>query len=953
MQFGSTSQSCSALSESGSELRRPAMPASWAASLWPKGAFVLAAALISPGTAWAACSSFTPATGQTATCDSNAPNPVTIGVYGAAGSSNVTIDILGGAIVTIARSPTANAGARVVDSSTIVNAGSISLTGSGSSGLNRGAGLVGTGSNNNITNNGSISTTGQYNDGMAADGSGNTLTNNGTITTTGPNAYGMTASWGQSGGGSPNNTIINNGMVSTSGSNARAASILGGSGTIINTGTLATGGNSAPTVYIQGNNGHLINSGIIHASGGAASGGLPSDGVFSNTLGPLFSATIENLAGGQIISDQGPAIRTLNGPTKIVNAGLLNGGNGFAISGGAGNVDLTLQTGSKMIGTANGGSGSNKVTLQGTGLIDNAFTNFQTLFMTGSDWTWAGTGDFHDSFIQSGAFELQKDLTGNVTISSGASLLAGGGYNPSIAPYPGGPAIIVTNSGTIDLTNGGSPATNTLTIAGNYVGSGGSLHLNTVLGDDASSSDRLVISGGTASGSTGISVSNVGGSGAATLLDGINVIQATNGATTASSAFYLNGSVAAGVYEYYLFKGGVSAGTGENWYLRSEYVAPVPTQADPNPQTPILATPPEEAASGIQPPIPTPTDPNPAPPNPGATPIDPVIETLNGVEVEVIPLIRPEVATYTAVPPAAQLATIATLGTFHERRGEQSLLTPGDTASAAWGRVFGESVDQSWSGSVSPSIDGSLWGFQAGLDILRRESNGGHRDIAGVFLGYAGLSADVKGQAVGWNNVRTGKLNIDATSFGGYWTHIGPSGWYLDGVIMGTLFGGDASSVSGTGIDVRGGAATASLEGGYPIALGGGWSLEPQAQLIWQDLSLNDTRDAFSAVSFATDSTWTGRIGARLQGDYQSSSGLFQPYLKANVWHDFDATDTVRFDGDAMATQIKGTSVEVGGGIVHAFNEAVSGFVTADYTFDTGGERKRVFEGNVGLRLKW
>ncbi|MCP5804500.1 hypothetical protein NL322_28390, partial [Klebsiella pneumoniae] len=81
------------------------------------------------------------------------------------------------------------------------------------------------------------------------------------------------------------------------------------------------------------------------------------------------------------------------------NAGLLSGGNGFALSGGTGNIDFTLQTGSKIIGTANGGGGSNQLTLQGAGLIDNAFTNFQTMYMKGTDWTWAGTGDFHDSFI--------------------------------------------------------------------------------------------------------------------------------------------------------------------------------------------------------------------------------------------------------------------------------------------------------------------------------------------------------------------------------------------------------------------------------------------------------------------------------------------------------------------------------------------------------------------------
>lgn len=918
-----------------------------------KATLLIGASIASPEVAQAACSSFTPTSGQTATCDSTSPNPVTTGVYGAAGSSNVTIDILGGAIVTVVRSPTANAGARVADSSTIVNDGSISLTGSGSSGLNRGAGLVGTGSNNTITNNGSISNTGQYNDGMAADGGGSTLINNGSITTTGPNAYGMTASWGQSGGGSPNNTIINNGSVSTSGSNARAVSILGANGTVTNTGTLTTSGNSSPTVYIQGGNGTLVNSGIIHATGGAASGSLPSDGVFSNTLGSSFTATIINLAGGQIISDQGPAIRTLNGQTAITNAGLLSGGNGFAISGGNGNIDLTLQTGSKMIGTANGGGGSNKVTLQGQGVIDNAFTNFQTLYMTGTDWTWAGTGDFRDSFIQNGTFQLQKDLTGNVTVSSGASLLAGGGFNPSITPYPGGPAVTLTNSGVIDLTNGGSQATNSLTVVGNYVGSGGSLLLNTVLGGDASASDRLVIDGGTASGTTAITVNNFGGGGAATTVDGINLVQALNGATASSNAFYLNGRAAAGAYEYYLFKGGISTGTSNNWYLRSAYVAPEPTPTDPDPETPILVTPPGGETSVIEPPIATPDNPSPKPPNPGATPISPKIINIGGVDVEVIPLIRPEVATYTALPPAAQIATLTTLGTFHERRGEQSALTPGGNVSAAWGRAFGEHVDQGWAGSVSPSIDGSLWGLQTGLDILSHESNDGNRDIAGLFYGYANLSADVTGQAVGWNNVKTGKFNLDANSFGAYWTHIGPSGWYLDGVLMGTWFGGDANSIGGTGIDIGGSGFTTSLEGGYPIALAGHWSLEPQAQLIWQDISLDDKRDAYSTVSFGSDKSWTGRLGARLQGSFQTPNGLLQPYLKANLWHNFDTTDTARFGADPMSTSTKGTSVELGGGLVYAFNTSWSAFATADYKFDVSGEHQRVFQGNVGLRLRW
>ena len=132
----------------------------------------------------------------------------------------------------------------VDQNSTITNNGTLSLSGGAGSGTNRGAAMLGNTNGNTLTNaaGAMITTTGAFNDGMAANGSGNTLINNGTITTAGPNAYGMSAAWGQVNTGQLNNVLINTGTVSTSGTNARAASILGGSGTIINSGTLSTTG---------------------------------------------------------------------------------------------------------------------------------------------------------------------------------------------------------------------------------------------------------------------------------------------------------------------------------------------------------------------------------------------------------------------------------------------------------------------------------------------------------------------------------------------------------------------------------------------------------------------------------------------------------------------------------------------------------------------------------------
>jgi outer membrane autotransporter protein len=54
-----------------------------------------------------------------------------------------------------------------------------------------------------------------------------------------------------------------------------------------------------------------------------------------------------------------------------------------------------------------------------------------------------------------------------------------------------------------------------------------------------------------------------------------------------------------------------------------------------------------------------------------------------------------------------------------------------------------------------------------------------------------------------------------------------------------------------------------------------------------------------------------------------------------------------------MNTSMKGTSMEVCGGVVYAVNTTFSVFATADYRFDVSGEHQRTFQGNVGLRVKW
>lgn len=127
----------------------------------------------------------------------------------------------------------------------------------------------------------------------------------------------------------------------------------------------------------------------------------------------------------------------------------------------------------------------------------------------------------------------------------------------------------VDNSGTIRF--GGMSAGTLLTVTGNYEGTGGRLEFNTVLGDDASATDMLVVRGDT-SGNSLVRVNNVGGTGAETTGDGIRIIRVDG--SSAADAFVLAGPAIAGAYGYELFQNGISDPTDGDWYLRSAGLAP-------------------------------------------------------------------------------------------------------------------------------------------------------------------------------------------------------------------------------------------------------------------------------------------------------------------------------------------------------------------------------------------
>lgn len=262
---------------------------------------------------------------------------------------------------------------------------------------------------------------------------------------------------------------------------------------------------------------------------------------------------IFDMSGGQIL---GNLVTGLGTDTIIVSGGRI-GGN---ISVSNGNDSITI-TGGEIAGEIRAGNGDDTLVWDGGGIIRS-----QVLLEAGNDRATlsnltestlaltpsinGGNGNdllTFDHTTSSGAaryinwetINLVKgsrlDLDGNLQLGDsttgtgvfnidGSSMLTS--IQGSITSLTAGRLATLNNSGVIDLASGNSRTNDTLTVEGNYVGNGGQLLLQSAVGDDSSPSDKLVVNNGTLTGSTLISVTNIGGAGALTRQNGIQLVQA-------------------------------------------------------------------------------------------------------------------------------------------------------------------------------------------------------------------------------------------------------------------------------------------------------------------------------------------------------------------------------------------------------------------------------------------
>ena len=430
--------------------------------------------------------------------------------------------------------------------------------------------------------------------------------------------------------------------------------------------------------------------------------------------------------------------------------------------------------------------------------------------------------------------------------------------------------------GTINFQHAEDAAWQTLTISDDFIGNGGKLVFNTVLFDDASETDKLIVEGNT-SGHTGVEVNNIGGTGAQTI-EGIEIVSVGG---NSDGTFEKASRIVAGGYDYNVVQ------KGKNWFLTS-LVEPVDPPVDP-----------------VDPPV-DPVDPPVGPVIPPQEPVPPAAPPQSEHQY------RPEFGSYQANSYAANTLFMTRL---HDRLGETQytdLLTGEQKATSLWMRnVGGHTRFRDGSGQLKTTANRYV--LQLGGDIAQWSTDGLDRWHLGLMAGYGNSQSRSASSLTGYHS--RGEVNGYSVGLYGTWyaNDADRSGTYVDSWMLYNRFDNKVMGQDQATENYRSSGVTASVEAGYSVKMGesgrNSYWIQPKAQAVWMDVQADDHRERNGTrVKDETQGNLMTRLGVKayISGHNAIDDGksrTFQPFIEANWIHN---TQTTRIRMDDVSNEMRG-----------------------------------------------
>jgi len=327
---------------------------------------------------------------------------------------------------------------------------------------------------------------------------------------------------------------------------------------------------------------------------------------------------------------------------------------------------------------------------------------------------------------------------------------------------------------------------------------------------------------------------------------------------------------------------------------------------------------------------------------------------------------RPEVPVFTSVASTVRQADLAVLGTLHLRVGDEdpyNVNVPEDNEPRFWARYIVQSSNQKLNDQTRSESDTNMNGMQMGFDLYYDQNW-----RAGLYTTVLDVDSTIKGENSGGYGV-AGYNSTLSVYLGGYatWTH--ENGFYVDNVLQ---YGNHSVDLKNQqqndSYSPDGNSYLASVEVGKPWALwDSNWSIEPQAQLIWQHSDFDSVTlkgDAKTRASIDADDAIIGRLGLRLAANYDTNLGKVKPYVRVNLWQELsDGSDTASFENTASnagATTITAdqqySTTEVALGTTWEVTKDVQAYTEVGRSFQNGGSNSKIendFNGSLGMKIRF
>lgn len=722
--------------------------------------------------------------------------------------------------------------------------------------------------------------------------------------------------------------VVTSATVNVTDSAGGSALVAGNAGSVLNTGVLTSASLTAPVVDLSnGSTARFENQGTItpsSASAVAVQGGAGNDNILL-TSGEVF---------GDINTGAGDDTITWNGGTLD---GSLSLGAGNSNRAFINNVDLSrtrhITSG---IGSDNQVSFSQIVSRGGSFDTDDLSRGVNL----GNGWNVI-------NFVDDTQWELTGDLKlahSNVNIDSTSTLFAGNGINPTIS---GGElnSAIVTNAGTIDLTNGSGSPGNRLTISGDLVSDSGVVKMNTNLNEGGVLSnqftDSLNVAGNANSGVTTLIVTpadistgkltDLNHTSTMDAYEGISLVQVAGNASANSFALQ-GGYLAAGPWRYdlYSFAPGSSdadqrqvAGGANNsfWDYRIGNAYVCEGDACERPTRPPASIVGESGEAALN-----------NPPDDGCV-VDGVDNCAPGRQA-----VTPQVPSYISAPVALAYYNAAIIDDLHKRLGElrHEQNRPDGNGGEMFLRYIGSNM------TYKSNVGFKQFGYDFDLDYSAVQVGGnvlrldGDKDSLRGGLAYTHGNSRMRPKAADGFSSTT----FDSDSVALYLTWQRQNGFYMDGVLSFDNHRGKTDIPRQK--DVGSPKATswsASLESGYPYLFDNGLKLEPQAQLMYTRINMdNFTDEEHTTVDYEDYSQTIGRLGVRADRTWVDEKGRqYTPYVRANYYRGWggEAKTTIGAENvdisHTFASGKFGQMGEVGVGGTATFQKDVSLYAEVDY----------------------